>query len=85
MQSYALLSPSLMRCLLLICGIRVRSVQHFLTVKHHEGSLYHLFIVCLGFVDNEDRKRIDALRALAGENYRQDIISNNIGEWVING
>ena len=54
------------------------------TVKHEEGSLY-LFIVCLGYVDNEDHKRMDALRALAGDTYRQDILSNDIGEWIING
>ena len=68
------------------CGIRVRSV-YFRTFKymHDDGSLYHLFIVFFGYVDNEDRKRMDALRALAGDDYRQDIISNNIGEWIING
>ena len=54
------------------------------TFKHDEGSLY-LFIVCLGYIDNEDRKRMDALKALAGNEYRQDIISNDIGEWIING
>lgn len=28
---------------------------------------------------------MDALRALADDEYRQDIISNNIGDWIING
>jgi hypothetical protein len=28
---------------------------------------------------------MDALQALAGDKYRQDIISNDIGEWIING
>ena len=70
------------------CGIRVRSVSYFRTFKFkhdYGGSSYHLSIVCFGYVDNEDRKRMDALRALAGDDYRQDIISNNIGEWIING
>ena len=44
-----------------------------------------LFIVCFGYVDNEDRKRMDALRALACDEYRQEVISNNLGEWIING
>ena len=60
----------------------MRSVPHFLTFKHHECSI---FIVCFGYVDNEDRKRMNALRTLAGDKYRQDILSNNIGEWIING
>ena len=54
------------------------------TFKHDESSLY-LFIVCLGYVDNEDSKRRDALQALASDRYRQDIISNDLGEWIING
>ena len=56
----------------------------FSTFKHDEGSLY-LFIVCLGYVDNDDYKRMDALRILTGEKYRQDIINDDIGEWIING
>lgn len=48
-------------------------------------TLYLLFIVWFGYVDNKDRIRIDALAAFAGDKYRQDIISNNIGEWIING
>ena len=44
-----------------------------------------LFIVCFGYIDNEDRRRMIALRALAGDEYRQDVISNNLGEWIING
>ena len=55
----------------------------YLTSKHDKGSLY-LFIVCLGYIDNEDSRRMDALRTLAGGDYRQDIISNDIGEWIIN-
>ena len=45
----------------------------------------HLFIVCFGNIVNEDRKRMNALQALTGDEYRQDIISNNIREWIING
>jgi hypothetical protein len=52
---------------------------------HDESSLYHLFIVSLGYIDNEDRNRMKALRALVGDKYRKDIISNNIGEWIIDG
>ena len=63
----------------------MRSDPHFLTFKYHESSLYHIFIVCFGYVDNEDRKRMNALRTLAGDKYRQDILSNNIGEWIISG
>ena len=74
-----------MWCLLVNCGIRVRSVLHFRPFKHIESSLYHLLIVCYGYVDNEDRKRMNALQALADDEYRQDIISNNIGDWIING
>ena len=44
-----------------------------------------MFIVCFGYVDNEDRKRMFALRTLVDDEYRQDIISNNLGEWIING
>ena len=52
----------------------------------HQASLYHPFIVSFGYIDNEDRKRMNALRALsADDKYRQDIISNNIGEWIIDG
>lgn len=63
------------------------SVPHFRTFKNDESSLalYHLFIVCFGYIDNEDRNRIGALRALVDDKYRQDIISNNIGEWIIDG
>ena len=54
--------------------IRVRSVPHFRTFKHYNGSLYHMFIVCYGYIDNhdEDLKRMNALdlRALAGEECR---------------
>ncbi|KAF8803164.1 P-loop containing nucleoside triphosphate hydrolase protein [Phlegmacium glaucopus] len=39
--------------------------------------------VCFGYVDNEDRKRMSALQALIDDGYRQDIISNNLGEWII--
>jgi hypothetical protein len=46
---------------------------------------HHLFIVWMGYIDNKDRKRMEALQALTGDRYRQDIISNNIGEWIING
>ena len=60
-------------------------IPHFRTFKHDDGSLYHLFIVWFGYVDNEDRKRMDALRALADDKYRQDILSNNLGEWIISG
>ena len=63
----------------------MRSVSHFRTSKHNEGSLYHLSIVRFGYVDNEDRNRIDTLRTLADDEYRQDTISNDIGEWIING
>jgi hypothetical protein len=28
---------------------------------------------------------MDALQALVGGEYRQDIISNDIGEWILNG
>ena len=61
------------------------SVLHFRTFKHNGGSLYHLFIVCYGYIDNEDRKRMNALRTFAGDGYRQDIISNKVGEEIING
>ena len=67
------------------CGVRVRFVSHLLTFRHHECSLYHLFIVWFGYVDNEDRNRMDALEELTIDKYRQDIISNNIGEWIIKG
>ena len=55
------------------------------TFEHDESSLAYLFIVCFGYIDNEDRNRMNALRALVGDKYRQDIISNNIGEWIIDG
>ena len=63
----------------------MRSVPHFRTFKHDEVSLNHLSLVWFGCVDNEDRNRIDALQALTRDEYRQDIICNNIGEWIING
>jgi hypothetical protein len=64
----------------------VRYVTHFRNFKLDEGSLYHLFIVWYGYADNEDRKRMGALRSLVDrDKFRQDIISNNIGEWIING
>ena len=28
---------------------------------------------------------MDALQELSGDKYRQDIISNSIGEWIVNG
>jgi hypothetical protein len=59
-----------------VCSVPISSMM--------QGSLY-LFIVCLAYVDNEDRKRMEALQTLAGDAYRQDIISNDIGEWIING
>ena len=65
----------------------MRSVSYFRTFKymHDDGSLYHLFVVFFGYIDNGDRKRMDALQAFVDDDFLQDIISNNIGEWIING
>ena len=41
--------------------------------------------VCFGYVYNKDRTRMDALRDLTQLQYRQDLISNNLGEWILNG
>ena len=50
-----------------------------------EGSLYHMFAVCFAYVDNEDAKQMSALKTFTGTGYQQDLISNNLGEWIING
>jgi hypothetical protein len=51
----------------------------------HGGSSYYIFAEFFAYVDNEDHKRMHALRALVDAEYRQDLISNNLGEWIING
>ena len=66
-------------------GTFCSTLWHFWIFKHDGGSLYYLFTVWFAYVDNEDHNRKFALQALVGEKYRQDIISNNIGEWIVNG
>ena len=51
----------------------------------HEASLYRMFTVYFAYVDNEDYKRMYALRAFIDAEYRQDLISNDLGEWIMNG
>ena len=43
-----------------------------------ESSLFHMFAVCFAYVDNEDVRRMSALRAFTDAGYRQDLISNNL-------
>ena len=69
-----------------------RNVEHMgtLSTTHPaffdpEGSLYHMFAVCFAYVDNEDVRRMSALRTFTDAVYRQDLISNNLGEWIIYG
>ncbi|KAF8163821.1 P-loop containing nucleoside triphosphate hydrolase protein [Crassisporium funariophilum] len=39
--------------------------------------------VCFGYVDNQHHTRMKALEQLASDTYRQDIISSNLGEWIM--
>jgi hypothetical protein len=46
------------------------------------------YITCsvwFAHADNEDYNRMHALQALTNNDYRQDIISNDLGEWIVNG
>ena len=48
-------------------------------------AYYITYSVCFGYVYNEDRRRMDALKQLTRLEYRQDLISNNLEEWVLKG
>jgi hypothetical protein len=37
------------------------------------------------YVDNDDYKRVQSLERFADGTFRQDIISNDLGPWIING
>ena len=37
------------------------------------------------YVDNEDYKRMRALKRLANGDYREDVLSDDLGHWVLKG
>ena len=41
--------------------------------------------MCFGFIENLSYRRLTELEAFSNGNYRQDIISGNLGEWIVNG
>ena len=48
-------------------------------------AYYIISSVCFVYVYNEDRRRMDALQGLTNLKYRQDLISNNMEEWILKG
>lgn len=42
-------------------------------------------LVCIAFVDNKDYQRRKALEAFSDGTYRQDIVANNLKEWIVQG
>lgn len=41
--------------------------------------------MCFGFIENLSHRRLSALKTFANGTYRQDIISGNLGEWIVKG